>query len=233
MTSISMLRQHSQLPIIALLIDSTPEPTFLDFCNRHHVNIMLRNWHILDSSIFPSNKIYLKDIQADSVLFLDCDTLIFGDVNPIFEAHQEDFVACENDWAYGQKYQLSFLPHGMKPYNSGVMLFNGGSHLNIFNNFESNYLELKTGGTPLGQWLVESGNRWTIDEFTISQVVARLNLRNEYFKREHCHNIKWQQDFERMRESIVFHTYTRQWKEAVRLLKKPRHRPPVYRFVPF
>jgi len=218
--SILMLRQYSSLPIKVLFIDK-PDDYFVSFCDENQVELLIKDWSGPEPDFFLTNKSYIEGIDSKSILFLDCDTFIFDNVEKIFDYYQDfDFVACENRWAYGQKYQLSFLKNDVHPFNSGVMLFNNFSQKKIFSEFFNVFALLRSRTTPLGVWLSESGNQWTAEEFSIAKCVTDLELKSTYFDRDYCYNIQWESDYAQMKNSIVFHSYTKQWETARRLLNK-------------
>lgn len=204
--------KHNKIPVKVIHIDR-PDETFKTFCFSHNIEIIQKS--NLFSDFFLANKYYLGDLNHSSILFLDGDTFVFGNVEKIFNFYENyDFVACENSWAYHQGYQLDFMKY--KPFNGGIQLFNNFSHQKIFPNFLKTLSELLNGETNLGKWLQSSNNRWTAEEFTISRLVSDLNC--AYFEREFCYNIKYEEDFHRMKESIVFHSYKNQWNRCCRIL---------------
>lgn len=221
--SVLMLRKHSNIPIKVIFIGS-PSVKFVEFCSFYGVEIIEKKL-IQDGSYFPINKKYIGELPGESLLFIDCDTFINGNVEKIFEFYSDyDFVACCNYWVYGFNYDNSYLKNSIKPFNSGVMLFNNGFQNRIYEKFDENYHKIKTKNNPLGKWLFESGNGWTIEEFTVSKCVADLEIKTNYFERNHCYNIRCPNDFRRISESIIFHSYTKQWPEAYVRCNSPKKR---------
>lgn len=212
-TSISMLRKFSDIPIVALVVQDTWDSTlddFTQFAKQYQVDIEIKS-PLKFADSFLINKSYLKDLDIDQILFLDSDTFIFGDVQHIFNSYRDyDFVACEDVWAYHQGYSLTFLEKMTRPFNSGVMFFNG-CHKEIYSQFKNVYLNLYEATCPLGQWLKETNNQWTLDEFAVSKIVDESNLKYTHFHRRMAYNIRNKEDFCDMQESLVFHPYRGQW----------------------
>lgn len=208
LNSIRMLKKHSNCQIILLIIGEV-HPCLLDLgceiieCKAVH-----------GEGPFPLNKTHLNKIQTDQLLFIDSDTFISGDIQPIFDEYLEyDIVGCENKWCYGQ----GFDPKWTKPLNGGFLLFNHGAHHRIFNDFFSECNNLFD--THVGKWLQENKNMWTLDEFAISWRADRLGMNVGYFKPEHAHTLCYKEDFSKIKETLVFHSYSKQWQRAKNILE--------------
>ncbi len=204
--SISMVRKYNkEIKIKVISVGSSVE------INDDNLEVIVKP----DNNVypFPLNKIHLREIQDESVLFLDCDTFIFDNVEEIYQEYQEyDFVACEDDWAYHKGYKLEFLTNKTKPFNSGVMFFNNYSHQKIYENLDKITNSLKITNPEFWNWLTKF--QWTMDEFVLTKIIDDLQLKHVYFQRKFAYNIKWKEDFDKMSESIIFHSYTNQWEKA-------------------
>lgn len=223
MNSLRMLRSHSSIPVICIVIGEL-NSVFEEFASHHKIHIFPRSQHQADPDNFLTNKLYLREFSKNHILFIDSDTFIFDDVNKIFDRYQDlDFVACENSWAYGKGYKSN-----IKPFNGGILLMKDS--LKVFQGFEENYNLLKAGETEIGEWLHQTKNFWVVEEFSLSKGLSESGLRCEYFERQFCYNVKWPQDFQSMQDSIIFHSYTGQWKTAFQNLQpKKKFRP---KFIP-
>jgi hypothetical protein len=153
MRSIRSLRQHNATIPVYLFVFNTPPDALLDAAERYHVTLR----HLGDYrdhigkenealSCMPtlSKLLPLGFIAPDisQVLFVDCDTFFFADVEALFHKYREcDFYAREEvfsrrsvlfpynpgyvdeDVLQTQAMTLDIEP--IPPYNSGVFLLNG------------------------------------------------------------------------------------------------------------
>jgi hypothetical protein len=125
------------------------EQEIFDLCKELNVNVRRVPTPVKQLNGFNStHRVYLKEIQDESVLLLDTDTFIYGDLNPLFEkAERLDFVAdhmqsyyptTEGKQAHTEQtfwvfnYEKDKNPETpvkvrMSPFNSGVVVFNNGT----------------------------------------------------------------------------------------------------------
>jgi len=243
MNSIKMLRNHNQsIPIYFYFID-TPvavfngdginsgesfngvhynfdkydrgKEFFTDFCNSFNVNVIYKPWKKDNLEYFPINKIYLCECEAESVVFLDADTFIFRDIEELFDANQKnDFSACKSpmpsDWS------SDFLGSSVT-FNSGVMLFNNGSHKSIgplwVNQCESTWC----GDTELSNW-IRNGNRWRTEEVSLSKVILDNDVDFSYFPGNQVFLPRMHGDI-RLYPTIVYHSLTQNWRNVYNLCR--------------
>lgn len=194
--SITMLRKHNQnIKVVCLCIEDLELP--------EHLNIeKIRVKNLGD--FFFTNKEHLSDLNYEEVLYIDSDTFIFGDIEKVFE-YDADFVGCENNWCYSQGFNL------FRPANGGVLLFKNKAHNKIYANFTNRLFSMGLNDPDLDYWIRKTKNEWTREEFLASQLALDLGLKTDFFKPEHCRLLQWTEDFLRMKESIIFHTFTPQW----------------------
>jgi hypothetical protein len=136
----------------------------------------------------------LTERDLGQVLYLDCDTHLFGDVGQLFRRyHHLHFVAREEPGSRRSHYGydpaaidedvcartamaegLSFVP----PYNTGVMLMNGGlwRHLGALGEEFLNFVwRLTPGAAPMAHRLpYPSANAWIVEEIALWLTLGRL-----------------------------------------------------------
>lgn len=209
--SISMLRQHNDaIKVICLCLDNFDLP--------EELNVEKIKVDNLDNFFF-SNKQHLGHLDYESILYIDSDTFIFGDVEKVFD-YDADFVGCENSWCYGQGFDL------FKPTNGGLLLFKNGSNKEIYKDFNYKLKNMNFDYPKLNEWIIKTNNEWTREEFLTSQIVEDLKINRCFFNKSHCHTLMWKQDFETMKESIIFHTFTNQWKTG--LFYSQKQKPKIF-----
>ena len=76
-----------------------------------------------ESGYFLDNRSHIGSVDFDPVLYLDADTIIFGDVTTLAERFAGcDVAARPSDWAFRGGYRSSFAPDIVCPMNSGTVL---------------------------------------------------------------------------------------------------------------
>lgn len=217
--SISGLRKYSNLPIKVIFIENRKDDPsqFLSFCDQFNVEIIRKEWFNCDDELnyFPINKAHLADIQGDRILFIDADTFVFGDVECIFDQYNGfDVVACENKWG-----KELWKPHYLKkvrPINSGVMLWDGDWLRLSAALMPDICVGLKNKQYPLSEYLYNVDHKcWNREEFAYSVFLDQQEtLQVGYFDRQHVHNLLWEQEIKDAKKSIIFHSYTSQWRKV-------------------
>jgi len=123
------------------------EPEIFDLCKELNVNLRRVPAPIKQLTGYNStHRIYLKEIQDETVLLLDVDTFIFDNLDSLLDHNKVDFVAdymqsysaAESKQAYTEQtfwvfnYEKDKNPANpvkvrMSPFNSGVVVFNNGT----------------------------------------------------------------------------------------------------------
>lgn len=220
--SIKMLRKYNKnIPVKVIFIKCDDrieknnkyinEETFEKACDILDVEVIIKPWINVEGEegYFPINKIHLRDFNDDSLLFIDGDTFIFGDVEELFEKYNNDFVACENKWMYGKNWPQGCLP--IKPYNAGVMLFNNKTYKRCFGKLEEICKSIMTDGSAISRWMHDTGCTFNREEIAISIWACAVD--NDYFLKTEAHNVYYPQEIEKMHETTIFHCYTFNWKK--------------------
>ena len=244
-TSLEMLRRHNRtLKVRLYLVEDGQSETvsrqnmspvsfttgeLKSLCDNLGIEVASRQkgHYPGDEGYFYVQRNLLKDVPEDSVLYMDGDTFTFGDLEKLFDKYTCDLSACENEWAYGQGYQEEWLP--LKPFNSGVMLWNNGWFQKWASELPKLCNEIKTEG-PIGEWLWKrDGKCLGREEFSVSVFAARENLSYRYLDKEDCWLNKHLEDYLRAGQSVIFHSYTDQWKKVVSHLSgRDRKKPMAY-----
>jgi hypothetical protein len=212
--SISMLRKfNKQIKIICLIVDDTAIPESL--------NIEVVRVENINEKYFLSNKSHLKNIDSKSVLYIDCDTFIFDDIEKVFE-YKEDFCGCENRWSYKQKFNY------FKPLNGGVLLFNNFSHKKIYEDFNLKINNFENLYPKISDWTKQIKNEWVKEEFLTSAIAYDLDLTINFFENKYVKIIEDIKDIDKIKDSIIFHSFAGNWefikniinKDKIKLFKK-------------
>ena len=185
-----------------------------------------------EEHFFHINRMYLRHLNYDSLLYLDADTFIFQDINLLFERNQgHQFVAAPGEWVLGREFPSEVFPRLNVPFSSGVMLFNGGCHRDWVDCLPENCRRLREREHPVSDWLYEQHHDCLLrEEFSASVWVEDGNIDFGYFSPEDVTLVRFPSDFDKLGKQVVFHSYTPNWKECRnRLLdKKGRRIIPMY-----
>jgi hypothetical protein len=230
-TSLEMLRRHNTtLKIRLYFVDDGQSDTVArsnmsqvsyskddlkSLCEKLNVEFVQRHKeHIQgEEGYFYIQRHMLRDVPEDSVLYLDGDTFIFGDVETLFDKYKSDLTACENEWAWGQGFQESWLP--FKPFNSGVTLWHNGWFQKWTANLPDLCRVLREESSPIGSWLWKrDGKCLGREEFSISIFIEKEGFSYGYLDKSDCWLNKLPEDYLRAGQSLIFHSYTDQWKKV-------------------
>ena len=196
--SIYMLRTYNQsIKVICLCLEDVALPKYLNV-----EKIPIKNL----GNFFFTNKQHLGSLDYEDILYIDSDTFIFGNIEKLFD-YEYDFVGCENTWAYFEGFNL------FNPTNGGVLLYKNNAHKKVYYKFAEKLKSMEADYPELDLW-IKNKNEWIREEFLTSQIVCDLSLSKTFFEYEHCRLLKWEEDFDKMHESVIFHSFTNQWNYA-------------------
>lgn len=238
-----MLRQYSQVPVRVFLFDQNwPDKQenglhlnrddFLSNMDALNVEVVCKKplskfgmdfgpqplrefYKSQQNDFFLVNKTCIAECPEESVLFIDVDTFIFGDVTELF-LEDVDFVACKNRWIDWTQHEFFTV----WPFNGGIQLFNNGLHRRLLADLPEQCQELATGNSPFSNWLRDEDRLWNVEEFAISKMVSDDGLKYRYFEDHQAKNCYGKDDINHPRKSLIFHPYTINWKQVYNMLKR-------------
>ena len=246
--SMRMLRKHNaDLPVRCVFIrdhcsqtmprDNISESTlsgnselFLEMCRNSNVEVWERPPLMFrgEEKFFHINRMYLNDMQEESLLYIDADTFIFGDVTTIFDDYSDvEFAACPANWAMGRKWKKEYLPSGHLtiPFSSGVMLWNKGAVRDWSSKLNYYCRSLREGKHAISNWLYQQHDDCLLrEEFSVSLHVAYEGIKYRYLKREDCQLILYPSDKNDVGNSKIFHCYSPNWRAIYQKLRWNNHR---------
>lgn len=165
-----------------------------------------------EEGFFHMNRVYMGDLDCDSLLFLDADTFVFGDVEKIFDAYVDcKFAAAPAKWVKDRGFNVQWLS-GYNPISSGVMLFNDGMHADWAKKMPHHSYQLRTGH-PMGTWLRTQHEDMLLREEFATNIWAST-ITSSYLSLEHCQLIIVESDYDLLGQAIIFHCYTPNWRRA-------------------
>lgn len=216
--SVRSLRKYNQkIPIEILFLSDVLPENWKFFEKEFDVKFVVRQNK--EENYFFYNREYLAELECESLLYLDSDTIINFDVLLLFEKYHHDFVACENFWVYSYGWDKSFLTKIKSPYNGGVILTNRSRHKEIYKNYIPLIREIEKADTPFSKWCMNTQGGYNREEMAISLYIDQSDLANGYFETKDAYNIRTMEDLDKIQDHGIFHTYGYHWQNAMRRLK--------------
>jgi len=209
-----MLRDHNTvIPVKIIIIDELDE-WFYESLIKYDVEVIQKPFFISpgEEDYFPINRIYLKELSEPSILHIDADTFIFGDVDILFETYKHvDFAAERAKWAARRPDWNDEFTYGISPVVSGVHIWNHGA-IQKWDLLENCKL-LREGKLPASNFLYRiSDTYYNREEFSIPYSLKEHGLKYEYFRPQHCKVPVVPGDLDNASQSIIFHSYASNWK---------------------
>lgn len=131
------------------------EPTWIHYCNRYDIDLIVQTAHQFDPSIRPIwNKEMISVIgkDYDKIGIVDSDTMIRWDAPNIFDQIGDDDFAgvndlCDLDWLFssiaGRQHFFPEVTIDIDKYLNAGVLFFGKRYLSVFKELLEFYLENK------------------------------------------------------------------------------------------
>ena len=162
-----------------------------------------------EAGFTPAQRSLYQRVDGDDVLILDADTFVLDDIQPIFE-REEDVVADKNEW-----FSVIGQPpiDGVKPYNSGVVLYRRGLIRDYGAALHGLLSEIMSDSSRMGQWLSKlefvlehkEPKKRCKEELAFCMWVERSNAINDCFKSHEVQTTRYHGN------TRIFHTMTQHW----------------------
>jgi hypothetical protein len=196
--------------------------SFLEVCKQ--LNVIVEEVAPVDTknmrpelkNYFFVNRVHFSNSCEDSVLHIDGDTFINGDVEEIFEKHREcDMAVPASAWLKQQGVSgLSCFGRDIPPFNAAVMLFNK----NLCKKWASEilcYLDKTLDFT----WFDNS--KMPIEEIATNWWASDNAPNIDFFPHSECYPIMIHADLLSPPKSIITHSYVTQWPIMYEGMGKP------------
>lgn len=204
-------RDSRSMPLmeIARALNKLPNDfySFSQLCEELNVEIRVRSAPYQDQKYSPLHRVILQEVENETVLLLDSDTFIFGNIEDFPQIYADyDFVATPNTW--GMTNKVPSFDSKFKTFNSGVVLCQNGLFCRWMKTINDYCDGLYYGGHPLSKWLWETstGDCDAREEFAASLFVLENNVKYAYFKDKHVQMGNYDGN------SLILHTLTPNWR---------------------
>lgn len=209
-------------PVPEALLPIRTQEAFFSLCDKLNIEVWRRPVPDLRGEEgYPSaQRCLIQECPEPTILLLDADTFIWGDVEPLFDAYPGlDFVASPNN--YGDIGPLRIGEVDVRPFNSGVVLWQNGWAKAWSSQVIDYCLKLKHRQHPMSEWLwsVSTADCGGREEFACTLFVVENNLRYAYFQPEHCQTNQWKQT------TLIFHPTSPEWPRYFLALNQPKAEP--------
>jgi len=191
--------------------------SFSKLCEELNVEIRVRKPK-QEEAYYSLHRLLLQEIEEETVLLLDGDTFIFGNIEefPTIYAGY-DFVATPNSW--GMVNLVPGLDPSFKSFNSGVVLCQNGIFKRWMNTIGDYCQRLYDGRHPQSEWLwsvsLECAGR---EELAASLFVLDNGLKYRYFEDQHVQMGSYDGN------ARILHTLSPSWHSLYNECFKPQRR---------
>lgn len=167
----------------------------------------LKNYFFCNRSHFTT--------EEDSVLHIDGDTFIYGDVEELFDKYKDfDAVVPESKFYIQAEFSCKKnFNRDASPFNAAVILFN-----NQLCRKWANEIIPYMSKTLDSEWF---GNKHPIEEIATNWWVCDNAKNIGYFKDSECYPILLMSDLFIPQKSTIVHTYVKQWPALYKSLGTP------------
>jgi hypothetical protein len=229
--SISSLRQrNADLPVVVLVVGH-PGALGADGRARHERLVaaadevrFVEPLHE-ESGYFLDNRSHIGAVALDPMLYLDADTIVFGDLRALAERFAGcDVAARPSDWAFRGAYRSSLAPDIICPMNSGAVLMTAefANAWSVESQVRVASLMERPERSDLAAWLRRvTPTAWSKEEWAFSELAWDGPWSVGLFADTDCHLLAQQPEAEdtlQWRRSTIFHTYSSYWSSCVNRL---------------
>lgn len=172
----------------------------------------------LESGYFMDNYSHFGSVDFGRLLYLDADTLVFGDLGALVDRFARcDVAARPSDWAWRGGYRSSMAPDVVCPMNSGTVLMTKefAGAWSAESTQRSNALIERADRGELAAWLrTVTPTAWSRIEWAFSELAWEGSWSVGLLSDQDCHLLAQQPEREDpldWRTCTVFHTYTAYW----------------------
>lgn len=234
LTSIIMLRQYNKEIKVRVFIIGNRKTKIDDYAEQLRLEVVHRppTPAAQEYNYFCLNREYLAECKEETILYIDSDTFIFGNVDSICERYQDvDFAAAQDDWIintpdWQQQHLLeSYAQLGVQPvpvFNGGLTLWNKGCVRDWAKKLAITCKELYERKYVLTPWLFgDNRGGYHRETFAICFYIAKKGLRYQLMDNKDVVNLFAEKDWRAWnnKDYIVYHCFTQNWQRLERELK--------------
>jgi len=214
-TSVFMLRSHNQdIDINLVFLSSDDNQSLYDFCKDKKITIVKKKINKKNYIQSEKCRVLKHFFDYDQILFIDCDTFIFDNVDHIFNKYKDCEVAgCVNNWMFEINWNNNIIPNNYKPVNSGVYLINK-LHRLIEGDY-SNYLDYLTNNDNIIlRWMKDNGRSYNAEELAFTFMIAYNKRKFRQFDTNDVKLLEYEDDIYTSNKTKIFHTYAGSWRRT-------------------
>jgi hypothetical protein len=222
LTSLATLRQvDPDLPVIIKIADRMGETTVQQkrlFAMADRVDYITA----VTGAYFPGNKTILREIDAERIIFIDADTIIFRSLRALdrrFAGY--DIAACPSSWVWRRGFKRHFAPDILRPLNSGFVVMSRAfaQTWGTVNAHRPSEMLMDQSRAELVGWLRSvSPDAWPRGDMTLSELAWNGDWAVGLMGPRDCHLLsEWPEEEDPLswRTASVLHTYSQLWQSCV------------------
>jgi hypothetical protein len=222
LTSLAALRQvDPELPVVIKVADRIGEIT----AQQKRLFAMADQVDYIDpvrEAYFPGNKTILREIDAERIIFIDVDTVVFRSLRALDRRFASyDIAACPSPWVWRRGFERRFAPDILRPLNSGFVVMSRAfaQTWGTVNAHRPAELLTDPSRADLVRWLRSvSPDAWPRGDMTLSELAWNGNWAVGLMGPRDCHLLsQWPQEEDPLtwRTASVLHTYSHLWESCL------------------
>ncbi len=226
----SLRHRNPGVPVVVLVADDDHELDHDAAELLDHLQVVADEVRFVEplhrtSGYFLDNRAHVGSVRDERLLYLDADTLVFGDLRALVDRFERcDVAARPSEWAWRGGYSTSMAPDIICPMNSGAVLMSAEFAATWSGESASRMSSLmeRPDRDNLAAWLRSvSPTAWSREEWAFSELAWEGPWSVGLFTDSDCHLLTrepGEEDPLRWRQSTIFHTYNPYWTLCVKRL---------------
>lgn len=225
--SLSSLRKHNpKIPVTIIFVEdncrdnrginlakikSESKDSFFEFCKEQNIKIDVYKDLDLkeENGYYSAQRVLFKEYKQERILLLDADTIIYDEIDSIFEKYKKVDIAATTN-TFGDHHLMKWNEKSIRALNSGVVVWNNGLFSKYGEKVINYTTSLKKRTHPMGDWLY----RFSAEAEGREELAFNLFILDNYL--DFCYFDKEDVQKENLVGSTkIFHTLTPNWLKFV------------------
>lgn len=229
LTSLASLRRvDPDLPVIIKVADDPGRPCDSPTERKRLFSLADQVDYIVPAGgdYFPANKTVLGEIDADRIIFIDADTVVFGSLRALDRRFAGfDVAASPSPWVWRHGYQRRFAPDIYQPLNSGVVVMGrrfATTWARVNATRPSELLRDARRGALVSWLRTVNPDAWPRGDLTLSELAWNGAWSVGLFSLQDCYLLsRWPHEEDPMawRAATMLHTYAHLWEPCLARLR--------------
>ncbi len=186
---------------------------FIEELTKLNVDIIIKDPHPHAPNFVHANRMYIEELEEPNVFFIDSDTFILGDVEPIFNKYKDnDITTLPAPWIKRlDNYNEITSKHfgDLDPF-AGCLLFFRNHKAKVWASSVMPKIDEIVANQELSEWMNKENIFLIREEIALLGIIHSNNLRAGYFDTTDCCQV----DDPQVNSSRVVHTFSQVWQNT-------------------